>query len=163
MEDKAGHDNPTPPDCFLLEEIQAMQSFEQQALESVNYYIWHNQTEAGVMPHRFLYAIELVFEARESLLFSSGDDSEAIRLITAESLVETARRLQAMHGKSVVQRIAVGVQPVWRDVVGKVLQHIRLARNEAGLYLNDALLLDFDEHRVLIRLAEREGLLAGAY
>ena len=115
------------------------------------------------MPHRFLYAVELVFDSGESLLLSSGDDSEAIHLLTAENLVETAHRLQRMHGKQVIQRIAVGVQPVWREVVGKVLQFFRLAHNEAGLYLNDAVLLDFGDHRVLVRLSEREGLLAGAY
>ena len=163
MEDKASHNDPTPPDCFLLEEIQALQSFEQQILDNVNYYIWHNQPEAGAQPHRFLYALELVFDSGESLLLSSGDDSEAIRLLTAENLVSIARRLQDMHGKPVVQRIVAGVQPVWRDVVGSVLQHVRLGRNEAGLYLNDALLFDFGEHRVLTRLSEREGLLVGAY
>ncbi|MBV6440470.1 MAG: hypothetical protein DYG98_13625 [Haliscomenobacteraceae bacterium CHB4] len=160
MEDR---DHPTPPDCFLLEEIQTLQSFEKQVLEGVNYYIWHNQPEAGTMPHRFLYTLELVFDTGESLLLSSGDDSEAIRLITAENLVETAHRLQRLHGKPVIQRVAAGIQPVWREVVGKTLQFIRLSRNEAGLYLNDAILLDFGERRVLVRLSEREGLLAGAY
>jgi len=38
-----------------------------------------------------------------------------------------------------------------------------LSRNEAGLYHNDSVLLSFDERRILLRLAEREGLLAGAY
>jgi hypothetical protein len=163
MDDNARSDDPTPPDCFRMEEIQVLQSFEKQILDNVQYYIWHNQPEAGAMPHRFLYALELVFDSGESLLLSSGDDSEAIRLITAENLVDTAGRLQRLHGKAVIQRIAAGVQPVWRDVVGKVLQHIRLARNESGLYLNDALLLDFNDHRILVRLSDREGLLAGAY
>jgi hypothetical protein len=163
MENNARDNDPTPPDCFLLEEIQALQSFEKQVLNSVNYYIWHNQPEAGAMPHRFLYALELVFGSGESLLLSSGDDSEAIHLLTAEQIAETAQRLQRMHGKPVIQRVTVGIQPLWREVVGKTLQHIRLARNEAGLYLNDAALLDFGEHRVLVRLSEREGLLAGGY
>lgn len=163
MEGTNPHDNPAPPDCFSLEEIQLLQSFEKQTLDNVNYYIWHNQPEAGVMPHRFLYALELIFDTGESLLLSSGDDSEAIRLLTAERLVETAHHLQRIHGKPVMQRVAAGIQPLWREVVGKLLQHIRLSRNEAGLFLNDALLLDFGDHRILVRLSEREGLLAGAY
>lgn len=163
MENKAGHEAPMPPDCFSLEEIQLLQSFEQQSLDNVQYYIWHNQAEAGTMPHRFLYALELIFDSGEPLLLSSGDDSEAIRMLTAENLVETAGRLQRLHGKPVIQRFSAGVQPMWRDVTGKTLQHIRLSRNEAGLYLNDAVLLDFGDHRMLVRLSEREGLLAGAY
>ena len=163
MDNDASHDTPTPPDCFMLEEIQALQSFEKQVLDNVTYYIWHNQPEAGAMPHRFLYALELVFDTGESLLLSSGDDSESIRLLTAENLVDTAEKLKRLHGKPVMQRIPAGMQPVWREVTGKILQHIRLSRNEAGFYLNDAVLLDFGDRRVLVRLSEREGLLAGAY
>ena len=110
-----------------------------------------------------MYALELTFDTGESLILSSGEDSEAIHLVTAEDIMKTARSLQNLHGKQVIQRFAVDIQPVWREVVGKTLQHIRLAQNEDGLYLNDAALLDFNEHRVLIRLSEREGLLAGAY
>jgi hypothetical protein len=163
MENNTAHDHPTPPDCFSLEEIQILQSYEQQRLERTTYYIWHNQTEPGTLPHRFLYAIEMVFDAGESLLLSSGEDSEAIRLITAEQLVDMAHRLQRLHGKAVIQRVPAQAQPLWRDVAGKTLHNIRLAKNDEGLYLNDAVLLDFNEHRVLVRLAEREGLLAGAY
>lgn len=163
MENNAGQGHSLPPDCFSLEEIQILQSYEQQRLERVTYYVWHNQAEPGALPHRFLYAIELVFDSGESLLLSSGEDSEAICLITAEQLVETAHRLQQLHGKAVIQRILAQAQPLWRDVAGKTLQNIRLAKNDEGWYLNDAVLLDFNEYRVLLRLAEREGLLAGAY
>lgn len=163
MENSSHHEAPIPPHRFLLEEIQALQAFEKQVLERVNYYIWHNQTEAGTIPHRFLYAVELLFDGGEPLLLSSGDDSEAIRLLTAEALTETARRLQQMHGKPVMQRAVAGIQPLWREVVGKMLEHIRLTRDEEGLYLNDSILLDFGEHRVLVYLSEREGLLAATY
>jgi hypothetical protein len=163
MENNTGHEHSIPPDCFSLEEIQILQSYEQQRLERVTYYVWHNQAKPGALPHRFLYAIELVFDSGESLLLSSGEDSEAICLITAEQLVDTAHRLQQLHGKAVIQRILAQEQPLWRDVSGKTLQNIRLAKNDEGWYLNDAVLLDFNEYRVLVRLAEREGLLAGAY
>ena len=153
----------TPSEYFRLEEIQALLSFEKQQLSEVVYYVWHDQAEAGAQPHRFLYAIELVFDSGPSLLLSSGDDSEAIRVIQAEDLVDTAKKLQQIHGKAVIQRIPAGRQPQWRSVTGKSLENIRLARNEAGLYLNDAVLLDFGEHRVLVKLNEREGLLAGEF
>ncbi len=129
----------------------------------VNYYLWLNQPGEGSAPRRFLYTLELVFENAGALLLSSGEDSEAICLIGAEELVETARRLQQLHGKALIQRVPAGVQPLWRESVGKVLTSIRLSRNDAGLFLNDALLLDFGERRILVRLGEREGLLAGEF
>ncbi len=155
--------DPTPPENFRLEEIQTLLSFEKQQLAEVNYYVWHDQAEAGAQPHRFLYALELVFESGPSLLLSSGDDSEAIHVLSPEDLVDTAKKLQQIHGKAVIQRTPAGRQPQWRTVIGKPLENIRLSRNEAGLYLNDAVLFDFGEHRVLVKLNEREGLLAGAF
>jgi hypothetical protein len=163
MENQAQPDDPTPAGFFRLEEIQALQTFEKQQLAAVNYFIWHNQPKAGEMPHRFLYALELAFDSGNSLLLSSGEDSEAVQILKAENLLETAEKLQRLHGKKIIQRIPASVQPLWRQVVEKNLENILLSRNEAGLYLNDSILLDFGEHRILIRLAEKEGLLAGAF
>ncbi len=163
MKDQHQESDPTPPGCFRLEELQILQSFENQLLVDINYYIWLNQSGETNTPQRFLYTLELIFENAGALLLSSGEDSEAIRLIEAEELLETATRLQQLHGKSIIQRVSAVAQPTWRDSVGQVLRDIRLSKNEAGLFLNDALLLDFGDKRILVRLSEREGLLAGGY
>ncbi len=54
--------DPTPPDCFRLEELQALQGAENRVLADVNYYLWTNRVEAGEAPYRFLYGLELIFE-----------------------------------------------------------------------------------------------------
>ena len=158
MENLAQPDDYTPPECFGLEELETFQSFESQLLADVNYYLWLNQADDGAIPYRFLYTLELVFDSNDSLLLSSGEDSEAIRVITAETLLETARQLQRLHGKISIQRISAGAQPLWQPAIGKILEGIRLSRNDAGLYLNDALLLDFGKRRILVQLSEKEGL-----
>ncbi len=164
MENHSHTDDPTPPDCFRMEELEIFQSFENQTLVDVNYYLWLNQaeTEDGILL-RFLYALELLFESNESLMLSSGEDSAAIRLINAESLVNTARQLQELHGKVLIQRVSAVAQPLWEGVAWKILQAIHLSRNEAGLYHNDAMLLDFGNTRILISLSEREGLELAPY
>lgn len=158
MENLAQPDDYTPPDCFRLEELETFQSFEGQLLADVNYYLWLNQADDDAIPYRFLYTLELVFDSNDSLLLSSGEDSEAIRVIAAETLLETARQLQRLHGKISIQRLSAGAQPLWQPAIGKTLEGIRLSRNEAGLYLNDALLLDFGKRRILVQLSEKEGL-----
>ena len=158
MENLAQPDDHTPPDCFRLEELETFQSFEGQLLADVNYYLWLNQTDDDAIPYRFLYTLELVFDSNDSLLLSSGEDSEAIRVIAAETLLETARQLQQLHGKISIQRLSAGAQPLWQPAIGKTLEGIRLSRNEAGFYLNDALLLDFGKRRILVQLSEKEGL-----
>lgn len=156
------HD-PTPPDCFRLEELEAFQSFENQLLSDVNYYLWLNRAEAGEAPFRFLYVLELVFEQPEALLLSSGEDSEAIRVISPETLIDTARGLQTLHGRVSVQRVSAGAFPLWQPVLGRTLEGIRLSKKDDGLYLNDMLLLDFGSRRIMVQLGLKEGLEVGEF
>lgn len=157
------HHDPTPPGCFRLEDLETLQSFENQTLRDVNYYLWLNRAEAGAPPLRFLYALELVFEQPEALLLSSGEDSEAIRLIAPETLIDTARRLQTLHGRVSVQRVSAGAFSLWQPVVGRTLEGIRLSKSENGLYLNDMLLFDFGFRRILVQLGAKEGLEVGEF
>ncbi len=152
------HD-PTPPDCFRQSELEAFQTFENQILATVNYYLWRSNSKSA-----FLYALELYFENGETLLVSSGESSDAIRIISAESLVETAQKLKELHGEALIQRVVANVQPLWNDVIGSVLEGIRLSRQEEnGLYSNDAMLLDFGEKQIMLELSEKDGLELGVY
>jgi hypothetical protein len=155
---------PTPPGFFTLEELQNLKSFEGLQLADVNYYLWLNQNgdEAG-NPYRFLYALELVFDAGEALLLTSGEDSEAIRIIDAATLLDTAKMLHELNGAISIQRINAGAQPLWQPAETAVLTGIRLSPNDEGLYHSDALVLDFGNHRVLVALSEKEGLVLGKY
>lgn len=151
----------TPPDCFRLEELEALQSVENQTLVDVNYYLWLNQAETDEAPYRFLYYLELVFDDQSTLLLTSGDDSEAIRVSDAEALVKTAEALRRLHGKVIIQRVNAGSLPLWHGLIGQTLEAVRLSRNEEELYRNDALLLDFGGRKVLVQLSDKEGLLVG--
>lgn len=152
--------NPSyPPDCFRLEDLKVFQSFESQMIADVNYYFWLNRAEGSdALPYRFLYFLELLFEDMEPLLLSAGEDSLAIRISNAQDLVQTARELQTLHGRVSMQRVNAGSFPLWQPVIGKVLEAIHLPRHENGLYANDALQLDFGERRIIVQLAQREGL-----
>lgn len=150
--------DPTPPDCFRQSEVAAFQTFENQILQTVNYYVWRSNPKSA-----FLYALELFFENGGTLLLSSGESSEAIRIITPEALVQTARKLQDLHGEALIQRIVASIQPIWREVIGSTLREILLTRHETGLYSNEALLLDFDKKQIFLELSEKDGLEVGEY
>ena len=153
-------DDPTPPGYFRLEELEVFQSAEGRVLDGVNYYLWLNQSDREV-PYRFLYALELIFEAGSPLLLSSGDDSESIRLIEAKTLVETARQLQKLHNQLLIQHVPAGDFPLWQELVGLPLLGIHLTKDDTGLYQNDALLLDFGKQRILVQLSDQDGLALG--
>jgi len=142
-----------------VEELQALQSFEDHVLADVNYYLWLNRAgDSNEITYRFLYFLELVFEGGSSLLLTSGEDSAAIRVSDAETLMHTARELQNLHGQISIQRVNAGAFPLWQPLIGKNLAAVNLPRHENGLYANDALQLDFDGSFMILQLSRKEGL-----
>ncbi len=155
----AHSDEQTPPDCFRIDELQALQSFEHHLLADVNYYLWLNRAgDSSEIVYRFLYFLELIFEDNGSLLLTSGEDSTAIRVSDAEMLLHTARELQNLHSQVSIQRLNAGAFPLWQPAIGKNLAAINLPRHENGLFANDALQLDFGSHQLIIQLSQNEGL-----
>ncbi len=160
MENLPEQDAHIPPDCFQREAVELFQSLENETLAAVHYYPWLNLgAQAHAQPYRFLLGLELVFESGQSLLLCSGEDSEAIQVVSPESLLETARKLQELHGQPTIQRLSRSAQGFWPQFLGKPLHSIQLSRHENGLYRNDALLLDFGTAGVVVELLEDgEGL-----
>jgi hypothetical protein len=158
MKENSPKQDPTPPDCFRQAEVEAFQLFEDQPLGTVHYYVWRQNSKSA-----FLYAIELYFENGDTLLLSSGEASDGIRIIAPESLVATAQKLKELHGEAMIQRIVANMQPLWRDVIGAKLLEIQLTRHESGLYSNEAILLDFGSTQILLELSEKDGLELGEY
>jgi hypothetical protein len=163
QQNAASIDDRTPPDCFRLDELERMQAAEQQRLTDVNYYLWLNQSEGNESPYRFLYFLELIFERGEALLFTSGEDTDALRLSDPEALLEIARNLQEQFGHITIKKVNARNLPIWQTVMDNTLEAIRLSKNDQGLYLNDAILLDFGDQRLLLGLSEHEGLAIGNY
>lgn len=152
-----------PPNCFRLEELEVLQAAEGKVLEDVQYFLWLNRFEGEQPPLRFLYAVELVLENSPSLVVVADEEEPGLRVVDAESLIQTARDLQTLHGQISLQQVHAGAFPLWESVAGTFLEAVRLTREENGLYLNDALLLDFNQHRILVTLAEKEGLAVMPY
>ncbi len=144
----------TPPDCFTLEAVEAFQSFEGRTLVSAKYYVWKSLSGSADL----LYALELRFQEGESLIISSGEDSEALQIIDAATLVATANRAQQLNGQPVFDAYDAMQQSIWKGCADRNLVAIRLSKNEEGLYLNDALMLDFDGQQLIVGLHERGGM-----
>lgn len=146
-----------PTDCFDLAALQHFQAFEGQILKDVLYYYWLHPEREG--SSGFLYYVEWVFDSNDALLLSAGQDSTALRVGAAADLVGTAGRLQALHGRAIIQKAQAGRAELWWPFLGRPLQSIRLSRrDDSEWYANDALLLDFGEAAILVRLHEVEGL-----
>jgi hypothetical protein len=146
--------DPTPPDCFRLEDITTLRASEGCVLAQVNYYIWKDEENA----RGFLYFLELIFTDHTALMLTSGEDSLAIRISDAATLVNTARRLQALHGVPVIERLAAQTSPIWQDAMGKTLRSVQLTKHDNGLYANSAIQFVFENQQITVMIGEREGL-----
>lgn len=152
--------DPTPSGSFRLEEIEAFRSLEGEQLADVTYYFWFN-TEAP--NQRFIYYIEVLFNSDSALLLSSGEDSNAIQVTDAMSLIQQARVLMERNsGKPAIQQLNASSSAIWKPLMGQTLSGVRLTKNEAGLYDNDALLLDFEQGGIVVALHDGGGLAISA-
>jgi hypothetical protein len=148
----------TPDGCFSLEALEVFQSFEGKILNTVNYYLWVNDTEKEASPYRFLYFLELIFEEHETLLLTSGEDSTALQISTASELVDTANALRELNNRISIQRILANPHVLWTEIIGSTLESINLSPNEEKYYMNDSLMLDFGKKQIIVQLSKREGL-----
>ena len=152
MQEQQSDQYPTPSNHFRLEELQTFLGFEHKTLSGVNYYLWvQDKTENA---SHFLFAMELQFDTGGRLLLSSGEDSAGISIITDDVLIETAKRLEQMHGHPVIQSMPRSNQGLWANITGTSLEEVQLSRGENDLFRNDALMLRFEEAHILVRLVE---------
>jgi hypothetical protein len=146
--------DPTPPDCFRLEDITTLRASEGAVLAQANYYIWKAEDDA----HGFLFFLELIFTDHTALMLSSGEDSLAIRISDAATLVNTAQRLQALHGVPIIARLSAQTSQIWQNVLGKTLQSVHLTKHDNGLYANSAVRFLFENQQITVMIGERGGL-----
>lgn len=158
------HHEAFPADCFPLEALEVLRSFDGQTLTAATYYLWLHPDSSGQIQYQFLYCLELLFGAQDTLLLAADEHTMAIRVTNAAELIKTAENVQKINGQPLIQRATATHLPLWTPAQGQTLEGIRLSRRAAdGYYSNDALLLDFGGHRILVSLSEKEGLSVSIY
>lgn len=151
-------------DCFALEELKILKSFDGRLLTGVEYYLWANEPRPSDARCEFLMGLKMIFEGDHPLVLTSGENSLAIGVTNPGFMAQLAEKLQKVNQQPVIRRISAGQQPIWQGLIGKVMQGIHLSRHSVlEGYANDALLFDFDQRKLLVKLSDKEGLEAGIF
>lgn len=146
----------TPEGCFSLEDITTFRALDGEKLADVNYYFW---TSADKSQQRFLLFMEILFVSEQALIITSGEDTDAIRIVEAMDVINKGKDLMARNDrKPAMQQLSATASAIWHPYSGQPLTSIRLTKNDAGLYLNDAILLDFGTGGVIVALHDKGGL-----
>ena len=151
------NDDPTPDGFFKLEELQTFKSLQGEQLADVNYFFWHHASTPEV---QFLLFIEILFVSEHALILTSGEDTDALRIIEAMDLIQQARQLMERgNGEPAVRQLNASGSAIWMPLLGQKLQGIHLSKDPSNqLYVNDALLLQFEDHGVVVALNEKGGM-----
>lgn len=146
----------TPDGCFSLEDITTFRALDGEKLADANYYFW---TDAEKGDQRFLFFLEILFVSEQALILTSGEDTDAIRIVEAMDVINKAKELMARNDhKPAMQQMNATASGIWQPFAGQPLQSVRLSKNEEGLYLNDAILLDFGTGGIIVALHDKGGL-----
>ena len=144
-----------PPDCFAQEELEAFLALEHLLLENVFYYVVPAPTMS------YLHAIEMVFAGYGPVVLAADAEEPAIRVLAQEALLEAAYGVRAQG--LTMERLAAQTSALWASVPGTPLLSVLLSKNEDGLSLNDALVLQFKDARLLVSLHKTAGLSVQPY
>ena len=144
-----------PPDCFAQEELEAFLALEHLLLENVFYYVVPAPTMS------YLHAIEMVFAGYGPVVLAADAEEPAIRVLAQEALLEAAYGVQAQG--LTMERHTAKASALWASALGTPLMGVLLSKNEDGLSLNDALVLQFKDERLLVSLHETAGLSVQLY
>jgi hypothetical protein len=142
---------------FSKTDLEMLQLVENQRLAQANYYIRLPKIDAPLRAG-FLVFLEMVFENDASLILTSGADSRAISMATAENLVAEATDLHKINGAPLIHSVDALKSPLWAAALSRELEGIRLNQLPDGKLANDSLVFDFGTIQILVFLGERDGM-----
>jgi hypothetical protein len=147
-----GDQNHTPSGCFPLNALQRLQAVEHASLAAVFYHVRTSPDGAQLL------ALELVTDDNTTIVLGSEHDEPAISVMEPQEWLDNASKVLEP-----LQRHAAVNSPLWKAVMHQTIRGILLSRNEDGLALNDALVIDFGSEKRIVQIEKTAGLAIGHF
>ncbi|HTL82817.1 MAG TPA: hypothetical protein VL651_13985 [Bacteroidia bacterium] len=144
---------------FNHEELLAFKNCENKPLTKVVHHFWINRTQPGEL-FEFLDKIELTFGDNSRLVFATKTD-ELPGICLDQDFDSEKEKFLLMNdfGGKIDMRSSVETSSgLWKDAEGKILREVQLVDDGENTYRDDAVLLDFGDHKIELRPAA-EGLI----
>ena len=139
---------------------QALASFASAqglTVQKVICHLWLNNTDQNA-PLEIIDNVELQFSGGKKLTIGCDEQGEGLDVINFD-FAATSKELGKEFGDK-IRLFAVDASPtkMWQDVVGLVLEHVRITREE-DRYRSDAIVLDFGSEKREISAAPLDGVI----
>jgi hypothetical protein len=126
-------------------------------VEKIMCHLWLNSLNKD-FPVEIIDNVELHFEGGKKLTVGCDESGSALDALDF-NYKESAAALQKEFGDKIrLFAVDASATKMWQDVVGKVLNKVRLTRDD-GSYLADTIVLDFGEEKREVSAAPLDGLI----
>ncbi len=146
---------------FTEADLITLKSFDGKILTQVVCYLWQNLVNAQE-PVELIDALELRFSDKTRLTFSSDELGEGLSLRPYILKEENELLATEFNGQIKIFGLDASSTKMWQDVVGKTLAHIKVTK-EDDLFLNDAVMLNFDAEPRTLEISPMDGLVIDYY
>jgi hypothetical protein len=142
---------------FSHEALARFVTAEGKTVESVICHLWQNNLDPNNAVE-IIDNIELHFTDKQKLTISCNDDGDGLDAIDFDAK-KTARELnEQFGGKIKLFKIDASPTKMWSDVIGKVLENVRVSKQDE-YYLADSVMLNFGEEKRVISIGPLDGLI----
>jgi hypothetical protein len=124
-------------------------------------HLWVNSMDREA-PVEIIDNVELHFGPDKKLTIGCDVEGTGLEVVNFNYDESTADLKKEFGDKIRMYSVDASATKMWQDVVGKVLIHVRLTK-EDGKYMSDTIVLDFGEEKREIKAAPLDGVIIDYY
>lgn len=148
---------------FQISEINTLKGLTGTKINDVIYHVWSNIAKDDE-EYQCLDWLELRFEDKTRLTFTAGEESNGIKIVIFDVVEERKKLLKQFEGKIDIKSFRVVKMDIWADILHSTISKIKLSKIKEDFYLNDEMILVFEnENQLKIRISEEDGLKVEVY
>ncbi len=142
---------------FSNEALARFVASQGRTVEKIICHLWHNAINAGATVE-IIDNVELYFTDGKKLTISCNPEGDGLDAIEFD-YKQTAKIIEAeFGGKIKVFAVNASTTKMWENVIGKVLQKVKVTKLN-DFYKADSVILDFNDEQREIAISPLDGLI----
>lgn len=142
---------------FSNEALAKFVSAQGKIIEKVICHLWQNKLNPSEV-FEIIDNVELLFTDKQKLTIGCNEDGDGLDAIDYNYKMAAAALEKEFEGKIKVYAIDASTTKMWKDVIGKKLNAVRISRDGES-YLSNAIRLDFENELREIEVNPLDGII----
>ena len=146
---------------FSSESLTRLAAVQGKTIEKIVCHLWQNNFNKNEVME-LIDNVELIFTNQQKLTISSNSEGDALDVIDFNYTETTAALEKEFEGKIKLFAVNASETKMWIDIKGKILQNIKITKQDE-FYAADSILLDFGDEKRTISINPVDGLMIDYY